>query len=111
MHILKPALLPCANTHSNDIMAYLPVHYTTSWMSLCTSLAVYNQVKQLITDEWTSVLGQKKKSAAHRRVGVLQIVFWLSSEHTNDLHAQSSCLGFTISSIPLYSLKQTLKQS
>ena len=43
-------------------------------MSLCTGLAVYNQVKKLTTGECTSAMGQKK-SAVHRKVGVLQIVF------------------------------------
>ena len=41
---------------------------------LCTGIGVYNKVKRLTTDECASVLGQKK-SATHRRVGVLQIVF------------------------------------
>ena len=85
--ILKPALLPHANTQSPDVIAYLPVDYTTSQMCLCTGLAVYNQVKKLTTGECTSVLGQKK-SAAHRRVGALQIVFWLQGEYTQDLKAQ-----------------------
>ena len=76
LHILKPTLLPHAKTQSPDVNAYLPVDYTTSPMSLCTSLAVYNQVKKLTKGECTSVLGQKKFVAC-RRVGVLQIVFWL----------------------------------
>ena len=82
--VSKPALLPHGNTQSPDVIAYLPVDYTTSRMSLFTGLAVYNQVKKLTTDECTSALGQKK-SAAYRRVGVLQIVFWLSGECTHDL--------------------------
>ena len=41
---------------------------------LCKGLAVYNKVKKLATGECALVLGQKK-SAAHSRVGVLQIVF------------------------------------
>ena len=43
-------------------------------MSLCTSLAMYNQVKMLTTGDGTSVLGQKN-SPAHRRVAVLENVF------------------------------------
>ena len=74
LRTLKPALLPHANTQSPDVIAYLPVAYTTSRMSLCTSLTVYNQVKKPITGECTSALSQKN-SAAHRRVRVLQIVF------------------------------------
>ena len=30
---------------SPDVIAYLPVDYTTTRMSLCTGLAAYNQVK------------------------------------------------------------------
>ena len=52
-------------------------------MSLCTGLAVYNQVKKLTTGERTSVMGQKK-SAAHRKVRVLQIV--LSFIHSHFVH-------------------------
>ena len=75
LRILKPALIFLhANIQSPDVTAYLPVDYTTSRMSLCTSLAVYNRVKKLTAGECASVLGQKKH-AAHRRVGVLQIVF------------------------------------
>ena len=70
--MLKPALLPHSNTQSLDVFAYLPVY-----------LAVYNQVKNLTTGEFASVLGQKK-SAAYRRVGVLQIVLSPSGEHTQD---------------------------
>ena len=84
VHILKSALLPHANAQSPGVIAYLHVDYTTYWMSLCTSLAVYNQVNKLITCECASVLGQKK-SAAHRRVGVLQTVFWLSGKYIQDL--------------------------
>ena len=32
--MLKPALLPHANTQSPDVIAYLPADYTTSWTSL-----------------------------------------------------------------------------
>ena len=71
--MLKPALLPHINTQSLDLIAYLPVY-----------LAVYNQVKNLTTGEFESVLGQKK-SAAYRRVGVLQIVLPPSGEYTQDL--------------------------
>ena len=53
-------------------------------MSLCTALAVYNHVKKITMGECASVLGQKK-SAAHRRVGVLQIVSSLSGKCTQDL--------------------------
>ena len=74
LHILKPTLLPHANTQSPDVIAYLPVDYTTSWIALCSSLAVYNQVKKLTTGKCTSVLGQKK-SDAHWRVGVLLLIF------------------------------------
>ena len=69
MHILKSALLPHVNNQSPDVIACLPVDYTTSRMSLCTGLAVYNQVKKPTTGECASVLGQKK-STAHTRVGV-----------------------------------------
>ena len=84
LEILKSAVLPHANTKSPDVVAYLPVDCTTSGTSLCTGLAMYNQVKKLATGECASVLGQKK-SAAERRVGVLQIVFLLSGEYTQDL--------------------------
>ena len=84
LHILKPTLLPHAKTQSPDVNAYLPVDYTTSPMSLCTSLAVYNQVKKLTKGECTSVLGQKR-SAAHRQTGALQTVFWLLGEYMGDL--------------------------
>ena len=63
LRILKPALLPHANTQSPDVIAYLHVDYTTSRMSLCTNLAVYNQVKRLTTGECAFVLGQKKSSS------------------------------------------------
>ena len=76
MCILKPALLPHANTESLDLIDFLPVDYATSRMPLCTSLAVYNQVKKFIMGECASVLGQKK-SSLHRRDVVLQIVFRL----------------------------------
>ena len=52
---------------------------------LCTGLAEFNQVKNLTSGECASVLGQKKKSAAHRSVGVLQIIFCLSGEYSQDL--------------------------
>ena len=95
LRIFKSALLPHDNTQTPDIIAYLPVDYTTSQMSLCTSLAVYSQVKKLTTGECVPVLGQKK-SAAHRRVGVLQTVFWLSGKYTQDLRFAHSLgkLGF-----------------
>ena len=51
---------------------------------LCFSLAVYNWVKKLSTGEYISVLGQKK-SATQRRVGVLQIAFWVSGKYTQVL--------------------------
>ena len=70
--ILKPALLPHANTQSPAVIAYLPVDYATVQMSLCTCDAVYNQVGNLIMGEGGSLLGQKK-SAAHRRVRMLII--------------------------------------
>ena len=54
------------------VIVYLPVDYTTGQMSLCTRLAVYNQVKKLNMGEGGSLLGQKK-SAAHRRVRMLII--------------------------------------
>ena len=63
-----------ANTQSPDVIAYLPIDYTTSGMSLCTNLAVYNQVKKVTTGECAFVLGQKKP-VARRRVGELQTVF------------------------------------
>ena len=82
--ILKSALLPHACTQSPDVIAYLPIDYTTSWMSLCTGFAVYNQVKKNLTvGECPSVLGQKKH-AGHRRVGLFQIVFWLSGKYMQD---------------------------
>ena len=65
--MLKSALLPHANTQSPEVIAYLPVDYTTVSMLLCPAFAVYNQVKKLTTGECTSVLGQKKY-VAHRRV-------------------------------------------
>ena len=58
LRILKPALLPHANTQGPDVIAYLPIDYNRSRMSLCTGLAVYNQVKKLTTGECASVLGQ-----------------------------------------------------
>ena len=76
LRILKPALLPHAKTQNPGVIAYLPVNYTTIRISLCTGLAVYNQVKKLTMGECASVPSQKK-SAAHRRFGVLQIVFSL----------------------------------
>ena len=57
--MLNAVLLPHADTQSPDVIAYLPVDYNTSCMSLCTGLAVYNQVKKLTTGECTSALGQK----------------------------------------------------
>ena len=84
LHMLKPTLLLHAITQIPGVIAYLPVDYTTNWMSLCSYLAVYNQLKKLTMGECTSVLGQKK-SAAHRRVGVLQIAFWLSGKYMQDL--------------------------
>ena len=57
--MLKPAILPHANTQSPDVIDYLPVDYTTSRMSLCSGLAVYNQVKKPTTGECASVLAQK----------------------------------------------------
>ena len=84
LRISKPALLPHGNTQSPDVIVYLPVDYTTSQMSLCTIITVYNQVKKLTMGKCASVLGQEK-SAAHRRVGVLQIVLWLSGKYTQDL--------------------------
>ena len=85
LRILKPALFAHANAQSPDFITYLPVDYITRWMYLCTSLAVYNQVKKLTMGECVSMLGEKK-SAAHRRVGVLQIVFWLTGEYTKDFN-------------------------
>ena len=41
------------------------------------------------------VLGHKKP-AAHRRVGVLQIVFWLSGQYTQDLSFVHSMRKFQI---------------
>ena len=112
MCILKPALLPHANTQSLDLIDFLPVDYATSRMPLCTSLAVYNQIKKLIMGECASVLGQKK-SSPHRRVVVLQIVFRLSDINFKPvgrevktksaepcIDARLSCLGFTISNVP-----------
>ena len=58
LHILKSTLLPHANTQCSDIIK--PVDYTTSRMSLCTGLAVCNQVKKLITGDCTFLLVQKK---------------------------------------------------
>ena len=72
------------NIQSSDVIAYLLVDYTTSRMSLCTGIDEYNQVKKLAAGECASVLCQKKY-AAHRMVGMLQIVFWLSGEYTQDL--------------------------
>ena len=45
--MLKPALLPHANTQSPDVIAYLPVDYTTSWMSLAkiVSRRIINLIK------------------------------------------------------------------
>ena len=83
LHILKLSLLPYPNTQSPDVIAYLCFDYTTSQLSLWTSLAVYNQVKKLNTGECAHVLGQKKCSS--QRVGVLQIVFWLSGKYLQDL--------------------------
>ena len=94
--ILKPALLLHANNQSPDVIAYLPVDYTRSWMSLYTGLAVYNQVLKLtMYGLHAPKLGQKK-SAAHGRVEVLQIVFWLSREYMQDLRLALSFgkLGF-----------------
>ena len=84
LHILQPALFPQANTQSSDVLAYLPVDYTTNRMSLCTSLAVYNHMKKVTMGESTPVPGQKKP-AAQGWVGVLQIVFWLSGKYMQDL--------------------------
>ena len=50
---------------------------------LCIRLAVCNQVEELTSGECTSVLGQKK-SEAHIRVGVLQILFLPSGKYTHD---------------------------
>ena len=72
--MLKPALLSHANTQSPDVIAYLPVDYTTSRMALCTCLAAYNQVQKFTTGECASVLG-RKKPAARKMVGVFQILF------------------------------------
>ena len=83
LYILKLSLLPYPNTQSPDVIAYLRFDYTTSQLSLLTSLAVYNQVKKLNTGECAHVLGQKKCSS--QRVGVLQIVFWLSGKYMQDL--------------------------
>ena len=83
LYILKLSLLPYPNTQSPDVIAYLRFDYTTSQLSLLTSLAVYNQVKKLNTGECAHVLGQKKCSL--QRVGVLQIVFWLSGKYMQDL--------------------------
>ena len=74
LYILKLALLPHTDTQSPDVIVDLPVGYTISWMSLYTAVAVYNHVKKITLDECASVLGQKK-SAAHRRVGALQLYF------------------------------------
>ena len=52
VRILKSALLPHANTQSSDVIAYLLADCTISWMSLCTGLTLYNQVKYLTTCEW-----------------------------------------------------------
>ena len=62
---------------------------------LCKGLVVYNPVKKLTMGECVPVLGQKK-SAAHRRVGVLQTVFWLSGKYMQDLRFAHSSgkLGF-----------------
>ena len=45
--------------------------------------------------ECTPVLS-RKKSAAHRKIGMLQITFWLSDEYTRDLRFVRSFakLGF-----------------
>ena len=78
MRILKPALLEHANTQSPDVIVSLRVDYITNRMSQCTGLAVHNQVRKLTTGEsekFATVLGQND-SAAHGRVGVLQIVFF-----------------------------------
>ena len=64
------------NTQRAGVIAYIPVDYTTSRMSQCTSLDVFNQVKKLTTGECVFVMGQKKPTA-YKRVIVLQIVFWL----------------------------------
>ena len=77
MYILKPAHVPHADTQSPDVIAYLPVDCTISQMSLCTGLAVYNQLKKAHY-EWGHICAGSEKSVAGRRVGVLQIAFWLS---------------------------------
>ena len=59
LRILKLASLSNANTQSPEIIAYLLIDFTTSWMSLCTGRAVYNHIKMLTTGEYASVLGQK----------------------------------------------------
>ena len=94
LYILKQIFFLHRNSQSPDVIAYLPVDYTTSQMSLCTGLAMYSQLKSslpvsvhlywVITGKCASVLGQKKL-AGHLRVGVLQTVFWLSGKHTEDL--------------------------
>ena len=56
LHILKQALLLNANTQNPENIIYL---LTKQAACLCTGLAVYNQVKKLITSGCTSVLGQK----------------------------------------------------
>ena len=78
--ILKPALLPHANTQCPDVVAYLPIEHIASRMFLMNRSYNHIQVKKLTTGECASVLGQSK-SAAHRRVGALQIIFWLSGEY------------------------------
>ena len=63
---LNRALHSLDNTQNPDVFAYLLVNYAKSLMALFTSLS----------GKCASALRQKS-SAAHRRVGVFQLIYWL----------------------------------
>ena len=56
--ILKPALLPQTNPQSPDVFTYLAIEYVTSWMSVCTNLATFIQIKKFTFGECTFIEDQ-----------------------------------------------------
>ena len=80
LYILKPALLPHANTQSPDVVSYLPHDYTTSQMSLCTGLTAY-QVKKLTPGECVSG-GSEKICSSQKGWGASNCILTFRWIHT-----------------------------
>ena len=87
---MTPAFLPHGTTQSPDVIAYLPVDYTTS-----QGLAVYNKVKKLATGECALVLGQKNMQHT-AGLECFKLYFDFQAKYKNDLRFAYSFgkLGF-----------------